>query len=87
MSSASLYSHRKTLTKTWHQEAQNLTWGELLPEPLVDALIDNLLPLDLGARLGQEWGELLTQLGDEAVEMLIDDALLDQLEASLKSRT
>ncbi len=87
MSSAALYSHRQNLTETWHQEAQIMSWGELLPEPLVDALIDNLLPIDLGARLGQEWGELLTQLGDEAVEMLIDDTLLDQLEASLKSRT
>lgn len=87
LGSASLYKHHQGLLTIWREEARSVTWGELLPESLSNTLIDNLLPDDLGARLGQEWGSLLSQIGDEAIELLIDDGLLQQLEASLKSRS
>ncbi|MEZ0373248.1 MAG: DUF445 family protein, partial [Candidatus Sericytochromatia bacterium] len=87
LGSASLFKHQKELGKVWQEEAARLTWGQILPEHLTHALIDKVLPEDLGARLGQEWGEQLTRLGDEAVDMLLTDELMNALEASLKSRT
>lgn len=87
LGSASLFKQQQALGQTFRQEAASLSWSQLFPEPLSHTLIDRLLPEDLGARLGAEWGEQLIRLGDEAVEMLLTDELLDELEASLKART
>lgn len=87
LASAVLFRRQDELAEAFDRDAQGLRWIECLPEALSETLIDRLLPEDLGTRLGSDWGEQLIRLGDEAVELLLTDELLDALEASLKART
>lgn len=87
VASASLYKHRHQLGESLAFEARDLDWQALLPDSLCHALIDQLLPADIGTRLQRDWGEELGQIGDELVALLLPDEFLAELEASLKQRS